>query len=203
MSTPYRSELATERPERAELLYRSGDLNRDVTPTRAALQLGLVGGVVAVVIAGLGYPPAAAGVVVVSAAAAIWRRARSPEVGGVLFTVDSGELVVTQKAARKVIVQARLHDVLDVRLDTKEVERVVPGDNAVPGVRFINTNIAPKVDVARIVIVLDNDRAPVLLTEQFLAHMDSVEWVGKIRSFLRKQGWVPADERAGQEDDDG
>jgi hypothetical protein len=33
------------------------------------------------------------------------------------------------------------------------------------------------------------------LTDEYFAHMDSTEWLGKIRVFLRKNGWIPADER--------
>jgi hypothetical protein len=30
--------------------------------------------------------------------------------------------------------------------------------------------------------------------------MESIEWLGKIRSFLRSHGWVPEDEREGDVD---
>jgi len=34
-----------------------------------------------------------------------------------------------------------------------------------------------------------------MLTEAYVSQMDATEWFGKIRVFLRKNGWTPRDER--------
>ena len=62
--------------------------------------------------------------------------------------------------------------------------------------RFIDAKVGPKVDTARIVLVSASGRQ-VTLTQDYLAHMSATEWLGKIRVFLRKHGWLPEDEREG------
>lgn len=199
MKNPYREEDASAEHGPSELLYRASDPDRSVAPARSAIQLSIAGAFVSGFVAMAGYATPAALVLGGFVGAGIWRWRRSPEATGVMFSVHRGELTVKEKVSGKVLARARLQDVLDVRLDTKEIHKVVPGSNAVPGVRFINSEVAPGVDVARIVLVLGNEATPIRLTEQFLAHMDSVEWTGKIRSFLRRQGWTPEDERAPDE----
>lgn len=202
MSSPYRTEDSSAEHDRAELLYRAGDSNRAVAPARAALQLGILGAIGSALIATAGHGAPAAVFLVGCAGFGIWRWRRAPDVSGILFSVDRGELTVKEKATGKVVAKSRLLDLVDVRLDTKEIRKVVPGGDAIPAVSFTNTNVNPGVDVARIVLVLGNEAESVRLTDQFLAHMDSVEWVGKIRSFLRKQGWVPKGERDDQDEEE-
>lgn len=190
---PYRVEAPTD--ARAELVYRPNDRERHVAPARNALQVGIVGGIGGVLAAGAGYPLVGGTVLVLATIGAAWRWRRAPEVAGIAIAVERGEIIVTNRATKKELVHTRLVNLLDVALDTKAIRKVVPGKDAIPAVQFINTSVAPEVDVARIVLVLDAEQAPVHLSEQFLAHVDAVEWIAKIRSFLRKQGWVPADER--------
>jgi hypothetical protein len=68
------------------------------------------------------------------------------------------------------------------------------GDGAIPAMRFIDAKVGPKVDTARIVLIGASGRE-VRLTEDYLSHMHATEWMGKIRVFLRKHGWLPEDER--------
>lgn len=61
--------------------------------------------------------------------------------------------------------------------------------------RFADSQVAPPVDKARIVLEFDQRSVP--LTREYLAHMDATDMLGELRVFLRKQGWVPEDEREG------
>src|SRR5262249_20724692 len=88
----------------------------------------------------------------------------------------------------------RLSDLANVSLDIKTIERVMDGDSAIPAMRFIDAKVGPKVDTGRIVLVGTNGRE-VRLTDDFLPHMHCTEWLGKVRAFLRKHGWLPEDER--------
>lgn len=106
--------------------------------------------------------------------------------------IESGELIV--HAGRRPLARARLRDIEDVALDTKSIRPVQEGGSAIPAVRFIDSKVGPGIDVARIVLV--GDGRSVRLHEDHVAHMTATEWVGKIRVFLRKNGWVPLDEAA-------
>lgn len=197
---PYRVEDPTS-DARAELVYVPTDRERHAAPARHALQIGIVGGVGGVIAAGAGFPLLGGAALVLTTIAAAWRWRRAPEVAGIAIVVERGSVIVTHRASKEVLVRTRLVNLLDVALDTKAIRKVVPGNDAIPAVQFINTSVGPEVDVARIVFELDEDRAPVPLSEQFLAHVDAVEWIAKIRSFLRKHGWIPEDERPDSESD--
>jgi hypothetical protein len=194
LTSPYRAPDSIE-DARAELVYVAGDRERHAAPARTAMQIGILGGVGGVVVAAVGFPSIGAAVLAVSAALGIWRWRRAPEVAGIVIAVEHGDVRVTNRATKQTLVSVRLVNLLDVALDTKSIRKVMPGKDAIPAVQFINTSVGPEVDVARIVFHLADEQEPVRLSDQFLAHMDAVEWVGKIRSFLRTQGWVPADER--------
>jgi len=197
MKQPYR--IGGSVPDaRAELVYVANDREKHVPAARAAMQIGIGGGVASIVAAGAGFPFVGAGILAVAAAVGIWQWRRSPGMKGVLLAVEHGELTVV--AGSDVKLTVRLVDLLDVSLDTKSIRKVMPGKDTAPAVQFISTSIGPELDVSRIVLKLADGREPIRLSEQFLAHMDVVEWVGKIRSFLRKQGWVPDDEREADQD---
>ena len=194
MKSPYR--VVESVPDaRAELVYVSKDQERVVGATRAALQIGIAGAVGGVLAAGAGAPAIGVLVLATSAGLGLWRWRRAPEVAGIVIAVEQGTITVATRGSKHALLRERLVNVLDVALDTKSIRKVVPGRDAIPAVQFINTSVGPEVDVARIVFHLADEQEPVRLSDQFVAHMDAVEWVGKIRSFLRRQGWVPADER--------
>jgi hypothetical protein len=88
----------------------------------------------------------------------------------------------------------RLDDLANVVLDVKTIRRVTDGTSAIPGLRFVESTIGPEVDRARIVLVGTSGRE-LPLTEEYLPHMHSTEWLGKIRTFLSGHGWLPEDER--------
>ena len=86
---------------------------------------------------------------------------------------------------------------LDVVLDTKTIRKVVDGDSMLPAVRFTNTKVGPEIDLGR--IFLTNGHERYALIDDFLSHTHAIEWFGKIRVFLRLHGWVPPDEREGEQ----
>jgi hypothetical protein len=86
-----------------------------------------------------------------------------------------------------------LTDLLNVSLDTKTVQHVEESPGPVPALRFINATVGPAVDTARIELVTAD--GPIYLTEHRTSHLDATEWLSAIRRFLRKNGWVPEDER--------
>lgn len=101
---------------------------------------------------------------------------------------------VRKKAVR---FASSLDDLVDVRLDTKEVRRLQEGAHAVSGVRFDDTRTVSTTEHGRVVLVrrVDGQRAEHPLMKDYVAHMEASEWLGKVRVFLRKHGWVPNDER--------
>jgi hypothetical protein len=126
-------------------------------------------------------------------AGGIWWWRRAPHAGGVLLRVDGGELYVLSSNGKTEKERIALAD-LEVVLDTKTIQKVTEGGSAIPAMRFIDAQVGPELDTARIVVVGRRGRR-LPLTEDYVPHMDASEWFGKIRVFLRKNGWTPADER--------
>jgi hypothetical protein len=118
-----------------------------------------------------------------------WRRAKSDD--RVILRVEDGVLLIGPIGDEKA--RIRLADLTNVSLDGKSIQRVEEGSSAIPAMRFIDSKVGPEVDIARIVLV--RAELPDLpLTAEHVAHMEATEWLGKIRVFLRKHGWVPEDE---------
>jgi hypothetical protein len=160
--------------------------------------LPIVLGIVVAVVSGIPW----AGLVTIVGAALFAYRFRKSSVGrlGATLRVAEGELRVSKRSTRTPFATIKLRDLTDVRLDTTTIERVQEGDSMVAAVRFTDTRVGPKVDQARIVLVgrktkKNPERLRIELTDEYFAYMEATEWLGKIRVFLRKNGWVPADER--------
>jgi hypothetical protein len=140
-------------------------------------------------------------VVMVGAFAFVFRhRKKAVDAKGAVLRIAEGELKVYTRVGVVPLAVFKLRELSDVRLDIKTIERVQEGDSMVAAVRFTSTRVAPAIDQARIVLVgrktkKSSERPEVKLTDEFYAHMDATEWLGKIRVFLRKNGWVPVDER--------
>ncbi len=128
---------------------------------------------------------------IASAIAAVWWWKRAPALDGVVLHVERGELSVT--TSKSSLSSRFALDEVDVELDTKTIQKVQEGGSAIPALRFIDATVGPDLDVARIVIVGRSQRLP--LTDDSVPYMEATEWFGKIRVFLRKNGWVPRDER--------
>ena len=127
-----------------------------------------------------------------------WRWHTRKRVDGAFLGVQDGVLTVAHPGQGIPDERFRLSDLADVTLDLKTIQRVVDGAGAIPATRIISSQVAPKIDTARIVLV-DASGHEVRLTKAYLPHLEATDWLGKIRVFLRKQGWVPEDERADPE----
>jgi hypothetical protein len=133
-----------------------------------------------------------------SGAFSIWRWKRKPRESRLLRVENNNKDLVIATSKSK-ISRERISDLMNVELDIKTIERIQDGSSAIPAVRFINSTVAPPVDTARIVLVF-RDGTRIRLSDEYLAHMDASEWLGKIRVFLRKHGWVPRDEQGPESD---
>jgi hypothetical protein len=148
--------------------------------------------VVAGALAAVAGPGAGLGGLLASVAAVAWWH-RSPRSGFVL-TVDEGILRVFARGSKRAKVTLPLAELANVVLDTRTTHPVVEGASAIPAMRLIDSRVAPEVDIARIALV-DGAGGTFLLGDDYLAHMEAVEWFGKVRTFLRKQSWLPESER--------
>lgn len=195
LARPYREPASRdpdEPPPPAELFFESEDPEARRGSSVAMFQIFSVPPLVAVVLAGVFSPEAGLGGLVVSAVGAFvwWKR---PKRDGFTFRVDD-VLTVTASGGKEPLVRLPLADLLDVKLDTKTIQRVQEGSSPIPAVRFSEATVGPEVDTCRVVLVTRRDEF-VALGDTFVAHMHATEWLGKIRVFLRKHGWLPIDER--------
>ena len=193
---PYRT--AASPPESlarpVELVYiaRDRDINRAFHRMwiRAWL-FGLCGGLC---VAAAGSPPGALVVMLAVFAWSYWSWHRTRGGEAIVFRVERGELTVTVRGRMQPLVATLpLKSLRDVTLDTKAITPVMR-DTSISAIA-VQTKIRGEVDVARIVLVPVVPHEPVPLTDEHLAHMDAIEGAGKIRTFLRKHGWLPEDER--------
>ena len=124
----------------------------------------------------------------------VWSWRARKRGGGAILRVEGDLLIVAVRGDASLTESFRLSDLANVALDVKTITRVIDDAGPVPGARLIGPRVATKVDIARIVLVEGGGRE-VLLTEEYVAHLEATDWLGKIRVFLRKHGWVPEDER--------
>ncbi len=183
----------------SELVYAANDASRRGSSVVVMFQLFSAPLVVGLILSQIGGGTLALGGMIVAAAVAIWWWKRAPHAGGVVLRVEGNELKVLS-ANRKVEKERFALDDVDVVLDTKTIQKVQEGGSAIPAMRFIDATVGPELDTARIVVVATSGRRRIALTEDYVTHMDATEWFGKIRVFLRKNGWIPADERAPESD---
>ncbi|NOU30119.1 MAG: hypothetical protein HOO96_19630 [Polyangiaceae bacterium] len=158
----------------------------------ALLQLFGLPVVVGVVASAIFTPTVGLVALLASAALGVWWW-RRPASSGFLLTVENGALVVARFRGARPIVTVPLDELRNVSLDIKTIQRVEEGGSAIPAMRVLDSRVGVEVDTSR--IVLQGEGPAVPLGDLYIAHMDATEWLGKIRVFLRKNGWVPADER--------
>lgn len=180
MSGPYRTTADTgEEPAPRELAYYPEPLEPgSYVAGRVILLCSLLGGGLAVIgIPQLSLP----GMLILGAYLYVrWRRARSRP--HAIFRVEHGVLRLTGPFVADV--ELALEKLVDVRLDTKTIQRVV---------ELSARAVGDETETARVELVRRNDS--IFLTRDYLSYIDSSEWAGRIRRFLRKHGWCPADER--------
>jgi hypothetical protein len=178
-------------PPPSELIYAASDASRRGSSAVVMFKLFSAPVIVVIVLSQIAGSTVAVAGMIASAIAAVWWWKRAPELGQVILHVDRGELWIT--SAKRTLAERMQLDGIDVVLDTVTIQKVQEGGSAIPAMRFIDATVAPDQDTARIVIVGGGERYP--LTEDYVAYMEATEWFGKIRVFLRKNGWVPLDER--------
>lgn len=105
---------------------------------------------------------------------------RKPREGRFVLRVDEGGLEVTRERQRGPSVRIALTDLLDVTLD-RQAHHPGRGGSASERVRLAFERRAPE--------------APIFVPVERLTPIEAQEWYAKVRVFLRKHGWVPADER--------
>lgn len=193
--TPYRvADLEAKGPPPPSwFAYRPSTTERRGMPM-AILQLIAVPALAATATAWLVGPNAALVALVVSAVGLglWWKRGPMAADARTLF-VEDGILVVRGPRGHE-LRKMELGDLLQVELDTKTVEMVQEGGSAIPAVRMLESRVGPKLDRSRIVLALA-DGSVLRLGDEYQSHTTALEWVGKMRVFLRKHGWVPNDER--------
>jgi hypothetical protein len=190
---PYRIPDLPDRsePPPSSLVYEAIDRGQSQSSSVVFFKLfslPVVASVAAAVVVG----PTAGLFALVGTAAFAWTRRARTKMGAIL-RVEEGVLFITSRSTGAELLRLKLREVVDVRLDSKTIQRVVEGGSAIPAMRFLDSRVAPEIENARIVVV--GERAEARLSEEYLAHMDASEWLGKVRVFLRKHGWVPRDER--------
>jgi hypothetical protein len=149
---------------------------------------------VAIAVAWIGGQVASIAAFAAAAAYSVWSWGARKRRGGAVLSIERDVLAVEIRGKGALHDRLRLADLADVVLDVKTIERVMDGRSAIGPMGFIDAKVGPKVDTARIVLALADGRE-VPLTKDYLPHMHATEWLGKIRTFLRKHGWVPEDER--------
>ena len=189
------AERGTEDRPPKELVYDALDESRSGSQTALFQYFGLP------IVAGLAMgaftgPTGGLLGLVAGGAYSAWSWRGRKKAGGAVLRVEGEVLSVTVRGGKERNERILLGDLANVTLDIKTIERVTEGDSAIPAMRFIDAKVGPKVDTARIVLVSASGRQ-VTLTQDYLAHMSATEWLGKIRVFLRKHGWLPEDEREG------
>jgi hypothetical protein len=147
---------------------------------------------VGIVIAAIGLPELAIPGVF-AAAAVLWYRSRRAVSPHAVLEIEASRLRVT-RGESELLLDVPLEELLDVSLDSKTIQRVQENaGHAMPELRFVDPVVGPPIEESRIVFeTLDGS---VLLNENFTSNIDATDWFGKIRRYLRKNGWVPEDER--------
>lgn len=183
--SPYRVE-SPGLETRAELVL---DSVVERQPIEEVLVTGISGLAASLVIASAGFPVIAGGALAITGGIATWRWRHPPRPYAHSFVVERGTLTFSR--GRATVARMRLVDLDDVALDTKTIRKVIAGNQPTPAVT--HTNLSPELDLSRIVLKRgDGDEVEVT---RYIAHYIALEWLGKTRSFLRENGWVPEDER--------
>lgn len=127
----------------------------------------------------------------IAAIAAIYlsQKRREANAGRVLLRASNGTIEVMRGVRRTLLVRSSLEELAAVKLDSETQKAFAIHGHGVRAAELPATG-----NRARIVLVFA-DRREVPLTEVYLTHSDCVEWIPKIRRFLRSHGWLPEDER--------
>lgn len=122
-----------------------------------------------------------------------WLQNRKPE--RIVVTVRQR---IVEVALPSGVQQFELSRLRQIELDTKAIAKAY-ADNVV-GTAVVSLGVMPAIDVSRIVLVVDADDEDdppqrLVLGSDFEGSSEVTLWLGKLRVFFRKNGWIPADER--------
>jgi hypothetical protein len=106
--------------------------------------------------------------------------------------IEEGQLAIKTSAARDL--QLALADIDDVQLSSRTVQNLSM-DQPLGAGGMSKVTVGPETGVGTIEFALKSGKT-VSLTEREETYFYCTEVMGKVRSFLRKHGWVPLSERA-------
>lgn len=181
----------------AELVYVVREADAGAAAIRALLSKLILAAPLAV---GVGAFTSAGPAMLVLAVGAAWGelgRRRVARGHRIVLRVHDGALEVVETRTEKPLARVAFDRLLDVVLDGKTLEKV---QRSVRADGMVGDGPSLSVDVARIALLVEDRGGPLPLGEAFSSHAEGVEWLGKIRRFLRSAGWVPQDERPDQAD---
>jgi hypothetical protein len=196
-TAPYRAPPATATPVRGgpafvySPLNEAGGFDAMIEPFRIFVLPIMVTTVLGAI---AGAEGAIAGLVGTAAANGVYFWRTRKHVLGAVLRVAGDMVNVAVKGPAVAYERFRLSELADVTLEIKTIERVIEGAGPIPDVRLAESKVGSKLETARIVLVMTSGRE-VRLTDPYLPHFDSTAWLGKIRLFLRRHGWVPEDEQ--------
>lgn len=121
-----------------------------------------------------------AGLIGLGASIAVILLRRKPSQGRFVLRVAEDFLEVTRERPTSAATRIALADVLNVTLD-RQTQQAAGRGGATERVHLALERRAPE--------------EPIVLPEERITPIEAQEWQGKVRVFLRKHGWVPADER--------
>ncbi len=108
-----------------------------------------------------------------------------------VLRVENAVLTVTR--GDDPLLASSLEDLHDVALDTRAIRPVGQATGMVSHLRMVQTSVGPEIDRSRIRLVTRTTELS--LCDEEIAHTEAVEWIARVRTFLRRAGWVPLDER--------
>jgi hypothetical protein len=119
-----------------------------------------------------------AGLAGLVAAVAILVVIRKPDEGRTVLSVSDDELTIRRERLKEPLATFPLMDVLDVTTDR---ETTAQGQTSKERVRLVLERPSPA--------------EPIYIPDTRITPIEAQEWYGKVRTFLRAQGWLPKDER--------
>lgn len=105
---------------------------------------------------------------------------RKPDAGRAVLRVEGDVLEVTRERSKEPGTKIPLSDLLDVTLD-RTTEAGARAGTAKERVHIALERRAPE--------------DPIFVPEERITPIEGSEWLGRVRVFLRKHGWVPEGER--------
>jgi hypothetical protein len=196
-ANPYRSSgpLADLPELPSELVYSPGDRPRRAEAMRRAAGVIWLGALTSAFVGALFFRLDVGALVFagfVAGAVLRWKRTRFAT--RIVLRVEEGQLLVQGASRAREALSLPLSRIRNVRLETKTIEKLQT-DRTI-GALIVATSIRPAIDVSRVVVVPAKSwGGPFALDAEYEPNFEAVEWLGKIRRFLRAYGWVPADER--------